>query len=358
MTTTRSPLTLTAGLAAAALAALAVFGLGTGGGETRGAGASTPAPAAAAAPLLPRAEPGRQVAITFDDLPGIAQGDRSVAAHTRITDGLLRHLARHRVPAIGFVNEEKLRTDGRVDERRVALLRRWARAGLELGNHGYSHIDFHTSPTDAYIADVARGDSATRRVLAEVNRRPEFFRHPFLHTGRTLEDRRRFEASLAERGYRVAPVTIDNGDYLFAAAYDLAPADSTRRRVADEYLRYMEAVTAYYEQQSRALFGREIAQVLLLHANNLNADHFGRLAEMYARRGYAFVPMEQALRDPAYASDDTYTGPAGITWIHRWALTQGKRGDFFAGEPTVPEWVTALSRRRENARTQAQVSGG
>lgn len=313
------------------------------------------APAAAQAPAR---EPARTVAITFDDLPAIAQGDRSVATHARITDGLLRHIAQHRVPAIGFVNEQKLLTDGRVDPARVDLLRRWARAGLELGNHGYSHIDFHTHPVDAYIADVARGDSVTRIVLAEAGRRSEFFRHPFLHTGRTLEDRRRFEASLAERGYRVAPVTIDNNDYIFAAAYDLAPADSVRRRVADEYIRYMEAVTAYYEQQSRALFGREIAQVLLLHANNLNADHFGRLAEMYARRGYAFVPMEQALRDPAYASEDTYTGPAGITWIHRWALTQGKRGAFFAGEPEVPAWVAALSRRQENPRTQSQVPAG
>jgi peptidoglycan/xylan/chitin deacetylase (PgdA/CDA1 family) len=297
------------------------------------------------------------VAVTFDDLPGVAQGDRSVAAHARITERLLGHLRAHRVPAIGFVNEEKLLTEGRVDPRRVALLRQWAQAGLELGNHGYSHIDFHTSPTDAYIADVLRGDSLTRLVLAEAGRRPQWFRHPFLHTGRTLDDRRRFEAALAERGYRVAPVTIDNGDYLFAAAYDLAPADSVRRRVADEYVRYMEAVAAYYEQQSAALLGREIAQVLLLHANNLNADHFGRLAEMYARRGYAFVPIERAMQDPAYASRDTYTGPAGITWLHRWALTQGKRGDFFAGEPTVPEWVTALSQRRENPRTQPQVSG-
>lgn len=67
---------------------------------------------------------------------------------------------------------------------------------------------------------------------------------------------------------------------------------------------------------------------------------------MYRRRGYAFVPLEQALRDPAYASEDTYTGPAGITWLHRWALTQGRRGAIFAGEPTVPEWVQTLSRRR------------
>jgi peptidoglycan/xylan/chitin deacetylase (PgdA/CDA1 family) len=330
--------------ASVATAALLVISRVCGDEPARGA------PSAAAMPpaVQPRvaSQPARMVAVTFDDLPGVAQGDRSVAAHTRITDGLLRQIAEQRVPAIGFVNEDKLRTDGRVDDRRVELLRRWAQAGLELGNHGYSHADFHINPLDAYIADVARGDSVTRIVLAEAGRRPEFFRHPFLHTGRSMEDRRRFEASLAERGYRVAPVTIDNHDYLFAAAYDRAPADSVRRRVADEYIAYMERVTAYYEQQSVSLLGREIPHVLLLHANHLNAEHFGRLAQMYARRGYGFVPLERAMRDPAYASPDTYTGPAGITWIHRWALTAGKRGAAFAGEPEVPQWVQEMARRQ------------
>jgi peptidoglycan/xylan/chitin deacetylase (PgdA/CDA1 family) len=309
--------------------------------------APVPARAPAARAMASAAQHARQVAVTFDDLPALAQGDRSVATYVRITDGLLRNIVEHRVAAIGFVNEDKLLTEGRVDERRVAQLRRWVDAGLELGNHAYSHPDFHRTPVEAYIADVARGDSVTRLVLAEAGGRPRFFRHPFLHTGRTLDDRRRFETFLAERGYRVAPVTIDNYDYLFAAAYDRAPADSVRRRVADEYLRYMEAVTEYYERQSVALFGREIAQVLLLHANHLNADHFGRLAGMYERRGYVFVPLERALADPAYASEDTYTGPAGITWIHRWALTQGRPTASFAGEPTVPGWIDALSRRTQ-----------
>jgi peptidoglycan/xylan/chitin deacetylase (PgdA/CDA1 family) len=304
------------------------------------------APAAEAkAAVTPLRQEARQVAVTFDDLPALAQGDRSAATYERITHGLLRQIAEHRVPAIGFVNEEKLLTAGEVDPSRVATLRRWVDAGLELGNHAYSHPDFHTTPVEAYIADVARGDSVTRLVMQAAGRRPRFFRHPFLHTGRTLEDRRRFETFLAERGYRVAPVTIDNYDYLFAAAYDRAPDAATRSRVADEYIRYMEAVTAYYEQQSVAIVGREIPQVLLLHANNINAEHFGRLAEMYRRRGYAFVPLEQALEDPAYASADTYTGPAGITWLHRWALTQGRRGAFFAGEPEVPDWVQTLTRR-------------
>ena len=59
-------------------------------------------------------------------------------------------------------------------------------------------------------------------------------------------------------------------------------------------------------------------------------------------RGYRFVSLQHALQDPAYTRRDEYVGPAGITWLHRWALTEGKKGAFFAGEPVVPEWVLGI----------------
>jgi len=167
--------------------------------------------------------PSREIAVTFDDLPlrtHVSGGsDTSVAARARMTDRLLATIAKHRVPAIGFVNEGMLARSGRVEPARVVLLRSWVRAGLELGNHSYSHADLHTTPLDAYEADVARGDSVTRVLLAEAGRpAPHWFRHPFLHTGRDTLTRARFERFLAKRGYAVAPVTMDNDDYLFAAA--------------------------------------------------------------------------------------------------------------------------------------------
>jgi peptidoglycan/xylan/chitin deacetylase (PgdA/CDA1 family) len=301
----------------------------------------------AAAFPSPQPAAGRRIAVTFDDLPVATRVYRdSLAALERITDAIARVSTAHRIPAIGFVNENKLLgPDGRPDPRRAALLRRWAELGLELGNHGYSHLDLHTTPLDSFQRDVARGDSVTRLVLAAAGQpAPRFFRHPFLHTGRSVETRRAFERFLAERGYRVAPVTVDNYDYVFAAAYERADGRVGRDSVRRTYLEYMERVLAYYEQQSLALFGREIPQVLLLHANALNADAFDDLAQMMERRGYEFVPLARAVADSAYASRDEYAGPAGITWLHRWALTQGKRGPFFAGEPEVPKWVEEMAR--------------
>jgi len=144
---------------------------------------------------------------------------------------------------------------------------------------------------------------------------------------------------LFDRTNRRVSLTVAGAALLDNAKRVLAEADSdgALRRVTTSYLDYMTRVVAYYEQQSVALFGREIPQVLLLHANALNAEMFDALAEMLKRRGYRFVSLDRVLADPAYRSEDRYTGPAGITWLHRWALTQGKRSPFFGGEPTVPE---------------------
>ena len=290
----------------------------------------------------------REVAITFDDLPIAGVLPRDEASSRELTTKLLGAIAAHHVPVVGFVNENKLHTPGgAVDPRRVALLQRWLDAGLELGNHGYSHLDLNATPLDAFEADVTKGEAITRRLAAERGRPLRFFRHPFLHTGRDLETRAQFGRFLAAHGYRVAPVTIDNDEYLFAGAYDRASARGAREdaaRVAAAYVPYMEAKVAYFERNARDLFGRDIRHVLLVHANMLNADRFGDLASMFERRGYRFIPLDRALEDSAYQAEDTYVGSGGITWLHRWALTKRLPKTFFAGEPETPAFVADLAR--------------
>lgn len=289
----------------------------------------------------------REVAVTVDDLPTISVLGNDLEAARHTTTALLAALARNQVPAAGFVNEGKLRTDGQVDPRRVALLRQWLDAGFELGNHTFSHVDFHSTPLDTYERQVLDGEKVTSQLLRERGKRIRYFRHPFLHTGRSAPERQRFEAFLKEHRYTIAPITIDNYDYVFAAAYDRAGArddPKAQENIADAYISYMEAVTAYYEQQSVAIVGREVRQTLLIHASALNAATLDRLAAMFRSRGYRFVSLDRALEDAAYRHRDEYYGPAGITWLHRWAMTDGKRGTIFAGEPPVPEWIEQASR--------------
>lgn len=283
----------------------------------------------------------RTVAVTIDDLP-VNSLRNDLSTQTTITRKLLQAVKAHQVPAIGFVNEIKLLTNGQRDQSRVALLRMWLDAGLDLGNHTYSHPDLNRIPLDTFKEDVIRGEEVTSELLKAKGRSMRYFRHPFLHAGNNIETKREFEKFLVERGYRIAPVTIDNSEWIFARAYENALTRGDKqmaKRVAEAYIPYMEKKFAYFEQQSMALFGYEMKQVLLIHANALNADHFDKLARMIEKRGYEFISLDEALTDKAYTSPDTYAGPGGITWIHRWAITAGKDHDFFRGEPETPAFV-------------------
>ena len=284
----------------------------------------------------------REMAVTFDDLPGVVAPGEGTAELRVLTRKLLRAIGSERIPAVGFVNERKLAPAGSRDPERVALLRDWVSAGLELGNHTYSHLDLHKAPLERFEEDVVAGEEITKGLLEAGNKRLRYFRHPFLHTGRSLETRRSLEEFLAARGYRIAPVTLDTSDWIFARAYALAKQRGDRddaRRVAEAYVPYMLAKIDYFERQSVRLFSREIRQILLVHANALNADYFADLAARLRSRGYAFCSLDRALEDPAYGSADTFTGAGGISWLHRWALTSGGREALLPDEPATPRFV-------------------
>ena len=291
------------------------------------------------------AQERKQVAITFDDLP-VASTVRTDEGWAQITRKLLQTMKRNKLPIVGFVNESKLYSNDKLNPKRVALLRAWLDAGLELGNHTFSHRSLHSTPLAEFEADVLRGEIVLRELTKAKHAELRYFRHPFLHTGRSLETRKEFESFLNTHGYTVAPVTIDNSEWIFARASDNARDANDRvamARVADAYIPYMESYIAHFENLSTKLFDRQIKQVLLLHANAINADHFGALVAMMKKRGYSFITLSEALTDNAYQSADTTTGAFGISWIDRWALTRKVPDGFFKGEPRTPAFVLKLA---------------
>ena len=290
------------------------------------------------------AQSKRMIAITIDDLP-VVSTRTDLKTRQEITHKLLAQIKQTGVPVIGFVNENKLFNGDKVDEQQVDLLRSWLNAGLELGNHTFSHRSLNTISLEDYEADLLRGEAITKQLLAEKGLKIRYFRHPFLQTGRSLATKEAFNNFLAAHGYSIAPVSIDNGDYIFSRAYDntFDKGDKTvMKRVGAAYVPYMEAKLEYWERQSTKLFGREISQILLIHANFINSDHLAELIKMFRRRGYEVVDLDTALKDEAYRSPDEYIGPAGISWLHRWALKKGKQY-VEPNEPKVPDFVLKLS---------------
>lgn len=286
----------------------------------------------------------RQVAVTFDDLPGPAAGlvSPDAAFVCDNTRKLLAAFKAHGVPVVGFVNENKLNRPGETAEDaalRLATLDLWLDAGLELGNHSFSHRSLNRTPLEEFEADVVRGETATKELLARRGKTLRYFRHPFLQVGLDLDKRRAFEAFLKVRGYTIAPVTMDNDEYMYAFVY----ADALRRKdaalarkVAADYLRYMDETFAYAEALAQSVVGRDICHTLLLHANTLNADHFGALADVLQKRGYKFITLEEALKDGAYALPDAYVGGWGVSWLTHWELSAGRKR---TPAPDPPQWL-------------------
>ena len=269
-------------------------------------------------------QPTRVVAVTIDDLPAVSVSASSDWA--KVTERLLGALRRYQVPAVGFVNERKLSVDGALDSSRVGLLSAWLRAGHELGNHTFAHRGAHQTPLADYLDGIVQGEVVTRELARRAGRPFRYFRHPQLHTGRTLAYRDSVSRFLAARGYLVAPVTVDNQEWVYARGYVVARdrGDTALvQRVVEYYRRHIDSAFAYSERVSRTLFGREIPLVLLLHANELNADHLHTVLQRLQARGYRFAPLEQVLADSAYRSADRYVGPMGMSWLIRWADTRG-----------------------------------
>jgi peptidoglycan/xylan/chitin deacetylase (PgdA/CDA1 family) len=237
---------------------------------------------------------------------------------------------------VGFVNEKGLYYHwGEVDER-IKALDMWLDAGLELGNHTFSHTSLNLAGLQEFEDSVIQGETVTRLLLAQHNKKLRYFRHPYLDTGRDLQTRREAEAFLVARGYRIAPVTLDAWDWNFAPVYEDAKKRgdaALQQEVVSSYLSYHAEMFAYEEKLSKDLIGYEPKQILLLHANQLEADHIAELLDLMRKRGYRFITLEDALSDSAYSLPDTFVGEAGTGWIEHWAITRGQPPQ---GSPVFP----------------------
>jgi peptidoglycan/xylan/chitin deacetylase (PgdA/CDA1 family) len=293
----------------------------------------------------------RTIAITIDDLPAASANFMTGEEINEMTTKLLTTLREQKVPAVGFVNERKLYKIGEVDAR-INALKMWGDFGFELGNHTYAHTSLNRVSLKEWEEDVIRGETVTAILLAQHGMKMRYLRHPYLDTGRDLQTRRDAEAFLVNRGYRIAPVTMDAWDWMYAGVYEDArrrgDAD-LQRKLVDSYLQHTNEVFDYFEKLSKSLMGYEPAQILLLHGNWLEADHIGELLELLRKRGYSFVTLQDALSDSAYSMPDEFIGEEGSSWLEHWAITRGQPP---RDEPAFPQWVMDLSKALPRRPTQ------
>lgn len=306
------------------LLALLLAGCGEGGGGAGGAASGRPAAA-------PESLSTGALALTFDDLPwvgAVPPGESQVQPTGRI----LAALRRHDAPAIGFVDCARIGPGAQV-------LRLWLDAGQRLGNHTANHVDLNRAEPSAWAAAARSCDRDLRALTGDST---VYFRYPYLHRGRTPARFRAGKQTLAELGAPIAPVTIVTLDWLLAVPYTSALRagnEARAREIGAAFIDHVARTAAHYREVAQKRVGRDIAHVLLLHANALVADYLDELLGRLSQDGFRFVPLEYALRDPVYALPDDYIGPEGLSWLYRF-------------EPAAPE--LAAWDKEEEARLRAR----
>ena len=243
----------------------------------------------------------KQMAITFDDLPFAYARTLTTEQQRDAVARMLTTLRKYNVKAAMFV------IGGGLTDRNRELVDAVVAAGHTIGNHSFSHRDLGMMPVEDYVIDIQKGADAIKPWLKGT----QFFRYPFLRQGETAEKRDAVLSWLAMRGIRVAPVTIDNNDFVYNQRLVDAIAESKTLDVRTEYLDHMSMAAAYYDAKARTLLGRPIKHVLLLHMNYLNGLYLDDLLQRFRDSGWSFVSFEDALTDEVYKLKYDWAGIQG-----------------------------------------------
>ena len=277
------------------------------------------------------AEPKLKVALTFDDLPlnGTLPAGAKASDLARDT---LKVLKKHRIPpSYGFIVARQLERD----PDGATTLQVWADSGNPLGNHTYNHLDFTKNSAEDFQREILRNEPVLELLMPKSDWR--WFRYPYLHEGDTLEKRRAVRSFLASNGYRIAQTTLDFEDYLWNSAY--ARCSNTRDEASIQWLKesYRTAArdfTRFQIQNSRAIFGRDIHHVMLLHQGAFSAHILPDLFRILGEEGFEIVTLEEAQKDPAYDYDPDFAHARGGTLVELGMLA--KQIPWPANAPKLP----------------------
>lgn len=290
---------------------------------------------------------GRKLAIGFVSIPPLDRSGDPPKDSDATARLLIEKLKRYNVPATGFLMGGMVSDGERLLPVRANIARLWRDAGFEVGLGGFKHIKLYNTPVDEYIANIEKNERVFKQLLGDKSPAPRYFSYPFLNAGKTSADREKVERFLASRGMTPVKYTIDNNEWMYSWAYDMARMDNDVNTMAEirvQYLTYIAKIFDHFEAYSQNMFGRDIPQTMVLTPSRLVTDTADEFFAMTAKRGYSHITVDEAQADTAYKTHENYEGEAGITWFERWAMAKGQK---LPDEPRIDALVWNKWQSRE-----------
>lgn len=250
-----------------------------------------------AAALLAAAAGGtaqaQSLAVTMDDGPNAGSTPRMTAVERN--QAILGALARHHVQAALFVTSGF----GANTAEGLPLLQAWSKAGHAIANHTVTHPDLEKVSLAEYQRQVLECD----RLISTLPGYQKWLRFTYLREGNTPEKIDGMRKFMREQGYRNGHVSIDTSDWRLNEKLEEVlkknpDADVSAIRAA--YLAHIKQRILAYRELSQTLQGRDIAQVLLVHHNLINAMWLDDVLTEIEGMGWKIITPAQAFADPVY----------------------------------------------------------
>lgn len=199
--------------------------------------------------------PQSVVSLTFDDGPE--------PGHTEL---ILAALTEARVPATFFLIAEKAARHPDL----VAKMR--ALPGAVIGNHSWSHPNFHDIPVPEQLQEVERANTALRDDLSK----DRLFRYPYGNSSCEAND------SVRGLGYQIVGWHVDSCDWAFDGPEGLSAREALSCGVAAAY---RKDFVGHVLSGVRAHRGG----IVLMHETHRNSvDHLGEIIQRLKEEGFSF----------------------------------------------------------------------
>lgn len=266
--------------------------------------------AQAKAPGYARLKRHAVVALTFDDLPaggGLHVNETRAGIATR----LVTELKGAQIKGVyGFVNGVDVDNDPDLKQ----ALRIWVGAGMNIGNHTWSHPSLTDSTAASYIHQIAINEP----VLREYDPAGDWhwFRYPYLEEGDTLAKRDAVRGWLREHGYRIAQVSLSFQDDDWDDPYGRCLAKHDEGGIAWLKQSYMDNAVEFIRlgrEEEKIAYGHEIPNVLLLHETDFTTLMLPSLLKLLRSEGFRFASLARVERNPAYALNPNLASKEGGT---------------------------------------------